>query len=193
MSDIQPLAPEFEALALAELAKRVAKVKDATKAEFSQHYPDGRKETFRSPVDGVKLGQVYRTDPDPAPIVTDREALVRHLTTIPGCTETVVEIAGSDEQVVEVLAEHAPHLLAEVTRVPDHVVANVLAGCKAKGTATGPDGKPLPGVAMDKPGGILTVKPDKDAGRALEGMVKAGLLTWDGRRAITAGTERAAS
>ena len=189
--DLESLPPEMEALALAELAKRVNKVKDATKAEFSQHYLDGRKETFRSPVDGVKLGQVYRTDPDPVPMVTDRDALIRHLTSVPGCTETVVEVTASEDQVVAILAEFAPEFLAEVTRVPDHVVSNVLAGCKAKGRAFGPDGKPLPGVSMEKPGGVLTIKPDKDAGRALEGMVAAGLLTWYGRRAITTGEAKA--
>lgn len=190
MSDVQPVSPEMEALALAELGKRVKATEQMTRAEFAQRYPDGHKETFRSPA-GLKLGQVYRTDPDPVAVVKDREALVRHLMSIPGCSESVMEIVGSEEQVIEVLAEHAPHLLAEVTRVPDYVVNNIVSAAKAKGAATGPDGNPLPGVVMDKPGGVLIVKTDKDAGRAIEGMVNAGLLTWDGRRAITTGQEKA--
>lgn len=190
--DQLPVSAEMEALALAELGKRVKANEKLTRTEFSQRYKDGDKETFRSPVDGAMLGMVYRTDPDPAPIVTDRDALVRHLATIPGCTETVVEIMGSEEQVLAVLAEHAPELLGQVTRVPDYVVSNVLAGCKAKGNTKGPDGKPLAGVEMDKAGGVLTVKADpKTAGRAIEGMVAAGLLTWEGRRALPPGQEQA--
>lgn len=190
--DQLPVSAEMEALALAELGKRVKANETLTRAEFSQAYPDGRRETFRSPVDGSMLGMVYRTDPNPAPIVVDKDALVRHLATVPGCTETVTEIMGTEEQILAVLAEHAPELLCEVTRVPDYVVSNVLAGCKAKGNTKGPDGKELAGVKMDKAGGVLTVKADpKTAGRAIEGMVAAGLLTWEGRRALPPGQEQA--
>lgn len=178
------LTPEHEALCLAILANRIADVDELTRAEFSQQYPDGRKETIRSPLDDLMMGIVYRTDPDPVPIVVDKDALVRHLLTVPGCSETVTEIDGSHDRVVEVLAEFAPELLSTVTRVPEHVIKTVLAGCKAKGKAKGPDGQDLPGVKMDKPGGRLTVKADKDGIRAVEGLVQAGLISWDGRRAI---------
>jgi hypothetical protein len=39
-------------------------------------------------------------------------------------------------------------------------------------------------VARVKPEGVLTVRPDRGAAAAIAGMVRAGILSWDGRPAI---------
>ena len=176
----EPLAPELEALVLAELAKRVKSRTDLVKATFGQRYPDGHKETFRSPLDGNKLGIVYRTDPDPQWKITDREALHAHLREYPGNVETVYEIA-DDQAAVEVLREHAPHLLVELTRVIPDVVDAALDQSRATGEAA------APGIELVKPAGSLTVKPDPKAGVAVERLVEAGVITWDGRPVLEAG------
>lgn len=192
MSDIEnaaaPIAPEVEALVLAELGKRVKARTDSVKAVFGQRYPAGHKETFRSPLDRrLKLGIVYRSDPDPKWQVVDREALHAHLRTFPGNVVTRHEVIGDEHEVVDILREYAPHLLAEVTVVPEWVVEAALEQSAATGEPA------APGIELRAPSGSLTVRPDVNAGPAIEAMVTAGLFTWDGRPVLPAGDEQAAS
>jgi hypothetical protein len=73
-----------------------------------------------------------------------------------------------------VLAEHAPHLLSRIERVrADAFRAAVAAAAKGE--------TPLPGIRKEKSPGRLYVRPDKAAGQAVERLVQAGLITWDGR------------
>ena len=186
-NQVQPveLPEEIEALALAVLEKVAKDGKDLVKATIGGRYPDGRRETFRSPIDGKKLGLVYRTDPDPVWTVTDAAAFDEDLRQDPANVETVAEIVGSDEQVIAVLAEHAPELLAVVTRVRQDARDAAIRAAKA--------GAEIPGVSKVKPAGSLTVTPDRNQARdAISGLIQAGLLTWDGRRALPEGTGGAA-
>lgn len=173
-----PLPPEAEALALAELGKRVKARTDAVKATFSQRYPDGHRETFR--VDGLKLGMIYRSDPDPKWTVTDREALDKHLREFPGNLVTVYEIA-DEESAIDVLHNVAPHLLVEIARVNPAVVQAALDRSAAAGEPA------APGISLVKPSGVLTVKPDAQAGVAVERLVNTGRMTWDARPILEAG------
>lgn len=168
-----PLAPEIEALVLAELGKRVKARTEAVKAKFGQRYPDGHRETFRDPKFGLKLGIVYRTDPEPKWVVVDWDELHTHLRTFPGNVETVFEIA-DETQAIAYLAEHAPHLLVELTRVNPEAVTAALDQSAATGEAA------APGIGLVKASGSLTVKPDPQAGVAVARMVDAGLIEWDG-------------
>ncbi len=184
MTEPVQLPPEVEVLALAELAKRVDARYKTAKALVGQSYPDGHRETFRSPLDGAKLGVVYRTDPDPRWVVVDGEALHAELRESSYNVETVVDITDHDAA-VEVLREHAPHLLAEVTRVRADAVKAALAQSEVQGKAA------AAGIEQVKPSGVLTPKPDpKTAGPAIERMVAAGLLTWDMRLVLPSGDER---
>lgn len=177
----EPLAPEVEALVLKELEKRVKSRTELVKSTFGQRYPDGHKDTFW--VGTLKLGTVYRSDPPPEWKVTDPDALDAHLRTFPGALETFYEIA--DEQAaIEVLREHAPHLLVEITRVnPEHVAA-------ALAESRDTDQPAAPGIALVKAAGSLTVRPDlKQAGKAVERLLEQGRITWDGRPVLEAGRE----
>ncbi len=190
MSDDIQLPPEVEALALKKLETTAAKMLGATKAEFGQSYPEGRRETFRSPVDDLRIGQVWRTDPDPEWRITDRAALMEHLASFPGnvVSRMVISEEADEAEVIAVLMEYADHLLDEVSGVPDEVVKAALDQSKATGTAA------APGISKVKPGGVLTVAPDKNAHLAIEGLVRAGLLSWDGRRReLPSSDERKAS
>lgn len=184
MTSPEPLPDEVELLALAELAKRVKERQATTKAVVGASYSAGDRHTFRSPVDGRRIGQVYRTDPDAQWVVTDREALHAHLRGFPGTTETVVEIA-DELSVIEHLRACAPHLLVEVTRVREDVVESALIQSRE-------DGKPAaPGIELRKPEGVLTVRPDPAAGAVIERLQQAGWLGWDGRPTLPPATERA--
>lgn len=186
---IESLPPEVEALALQCLAGRVKKQLDLSKAEFSADYEPGEKRAFRSPVDDRKLGLIWRTDPDAQWVIVDRAALTEHLMGFPGNRETVVQIVGSAplEEILPVLAEHAPHLIEDVEVLRDGVVEAALAQSRDTGQPA------APGIEKRKAGGALTVKPDVSAHLAIEGLIRAGLLQWDGRRALPASDGREAS
>jgi hypothetical protein len=164
----------LEALVLAVLEKRVKERIASAKAIAGADIEDGQKRTFRSPLDESKLGLIWRTDPDPTWKVTDRAALCKALEDDPANVEYVDDIAGTEAEVIDVLAEHAPHLLARIERVKAEAIIAAVARV-ANGET------PLPGIERVKPRGSLVVRPDKNAGPAIERMVAAGLLTWDGR------------
>jgi hypothetical protein len=171
---VTDLPPELEPIVLAVLEARVKEAKAAARATIEHRYAEGTRTTIRSPLDDSKLGTVYRTDPDPSWQITDRDALARWLGEDPRNVEYVDDIAGTDEQVIEVLREHAPELLARIERVKAEAV-NAAVAAAARGE------QPMPGIERVKPRGSLVVRPDKNAGPAIERMVAAGLLTWDGR------------
>lgn len=184
MNDIERLPAEVEALALQVLAGRVKQHLDLTKAEFSSSYNDGDKHTFRSPIDDRKVGQVYRTDPEPRWVISDRKALEDHLRTFPGNLRPVV--TGDEAEVLGVLLDHAPHLIGD--ELDPYAVQAALEQSKATGEPA------APGIEKVKSSGALTVKPDAGAAVVIESLIKAGLLTWDGQRALPAGEdERKAS
>lgn len=177
-----PLPPEVQALVLAAVARRVAEQDKLTRAEFSGHYFAGIKRTFRSPLDQAPLGYVQRTDPDPDWRITDRAALEEHLAGFPGAVETVhevhtpsvtVELDEFDELYV-VLTEHAPHMLHPRRRVRPDAVEAAVEQSRATGKAA------APGIGLVRPGGQLRVVAHKDAGVAVERMVAAGVIRWDG-------------
>lgn len=180
------LSGELEAVVLAALAKRVKDRQEQVRAVIGQGYADGDKRAIRSPL-GDKLGSIYRTDPDPVWQVVDREALYAHLRQDPSNLETVYDLDllnGTDAtlpggcELVQVLRDHAPHLIVERTVVSDVAVTTALARAVA--------GKAVPGIAKVKPAGTLTVRPDRAAGAAIDRLVDARLITWDGRPVLDA-------
>lgn len=167
------LAPEIEPLVLAVLEKRVGDAKAAARAAIEGLYAEGAKNTIRSPLDQSKLGSIFRTDPDPKWQITNRDLLVKHLEQDPDNREFVDEIVGTEDQVLEVLLEHAPQLLARVARVS----ADAIKAATARAAA----GEAVPGISKVKPRGVLTIRPDKNAGVAIDRLVAAKVISWDGR------------
>ncbi len=184
------LGPEQRALVLAALGKAIKAEDRLVRAEFSYDYRPGDSRKFRSPLDGAALGAVLRTDPDPTWTVTDPDALREHLASFPGAVETVYQLDVGDGEVVElpeaaevtqVLLAHAPHLLAPLVRVSQEVVAAAVAESAESGVAVAPGIGQVPGVP------VLRVVPAKDAEAAVQRMVTAGLIRWDGRPTLPAG------
>lgn len=175
------VTPEVEALILAQLGREVRNRQNLTRAIVGVGYADGDKHTVRSPVDGRKLGVVYRSDPDWSWQVVDPHALHAWLVDQPAHTTTSVEVRPDRwAEALAVLAEHAPDLLVDVTRVRDGAVDAVLATCDHQA--------PPPGVERVKPAGVLTCRPAPDAHDVISAMVAAGVVSWDGRPALTDGT-----
>lgn len=179
------LPAEIEPVVLAVLEARVKTAKAAARAAIEHRYDDGDKVTVRSPLDDAKLGSVYRTDPDPSWEIVDRAALAAHLALDPDNIEFRDEIAGTDDQVVAVLREHAPELLARVERVAPSAFDAALAAAAA-------GAEPAPGVIRRKPRGSLVIRPDKNAGAAIERLVAAGWISYDGRPMLPAAEESTA-
>lgn len=178
------ITPAVEALVLAELAKRVKGRIDAVKAIVGGDYAPGDKQSFRSPLDQAKLGLIWRTDPDPQWRVVDPAALDAELRAFPGNLVTTITLRPEDEaEAFAVLAEYAPHLLTETETVAPGVVDAALAQSAATGVPA------AAGIELVQPGGSLTVKPDTNAGAAVERLVAAGYITWDGRPVLPAGDE----
>ena len=185
------LPAEIEAIVLAELAKRLKTRQAATKAIVGNRYAAGDKQTFRSPVDETKLGTVYRSDPDPEWRVVDDYALSMYLAGRDEYMEPVAEVllpSGEialmhpDDELYRIVSEHAPHLTRSAcVRIRDGVINELVAESKRLG-------KPAaPGIAKVKPEGVLSVRPDKNAGAAIERMVQAGVISWDGTPVLEAG------
>jgi hypothetical protein len=131
------LPPEIEPIVLAVLEARVKEAKAAARAAIEHLYAEGTHTTILSPLDGTKLRTVYRTDPDPTWKVTERDALCKALEADPDNVEYVDDIARTNEQVIVVLAEHAPELLARIERVKASAVnaAVVAAAAPGRGAA----------------------------------------------------------
>lgn len=173
------LPPEVELLALGAVVKEIAARETVLKALIGQGYADGDKHTFRSPLTGQKLGQVWRTDPNPKMVIVDRKLLEEHLMGFPGNVITDVVIADPDmPEALVVLQEHAPQLLTEVQRLDPTAVDAALAQSRETGIPA------APGIEQVKPSGVLTPKPDPAAYEQARLLVQAGALTWDFRPAI---------
>lgn len=173
------LAPEIEPIVLAVLESRVKEAKAAARVPLGPLYTDGDKRVIRSPLDDRKLGTVYRSDPNPTWRVTDRAALTAHLMDDPANVEYVDELTVTGPALLAVLAEVLPAevlagLLARVERVSEAAIAQALATARAGGDVA-------PGIERVKPEGTLSVLPDKQAGAAIEALVAAGWITYDGQ------------
>lgn len=176
MSDIEPLPPEVEILALAAIEAEVKKRKEMAKALIGQRYPDGHRESFRSPVTAAKLGMVYRSDPEPTWVVSDRDALRAHLREFPGNLTVTVTILPEDmPEALAVIAEHAPGLLTDLAELDPDAVKAALDQSEATGEPA------APGISRVKPSGVLTAKPAADAMAEVGRLIVAGVLTWDAR------------
>lgn len=162
-------APEEIALFYAALRKWTNDEDTPTRAMFASAYANGDRRTFRAD-DGLKLGEVRRDDPDPYWAITDTEALHAHLREFPGCVETLAEIVGTQKQVLAVLREHAPELLAEVTRVRPEAVQAALDESRATGTPA------APGIERVVPTGALKAVADKAAVARVGALIRSTTL-----------------
>lgn len=167
----------------------VSKVEKAAEKSLCGHdYSNGQGEYFRS-TKGMKLGQVRRGYPDPGWQFTDRAAFETYVRTEhPGVVETRSEIKpGMSDQVLAVLAVHAPDLLKDVDFVPDEVFADALDHSRDTGEAVGP------GIEWVAPTGSLGVYPDKGAVAHLKSVMKRELEAMYPKALPAAEEERRAS
>lgn len=155
---------------------------DELRAEAGEAMGAGDRTIARSPLDESKLGAVYVTDPKPVCRVTDLAALtdwmIEHY---PELTEQGYEVCGSEREVIDVLFEHAPHLLRQIRRIKADDMRELRAGAVALGQPTGPGGEAdMPGVEVEHPPGVVTCKPTDTAFQSVMDLHRANRLLLDG-------------
>lgn len=175
-----------------ELIQRVAILKaisaytkeryDEARAEAGKVMGEGDRTIARSPLDGSKLGAVYVTDPDPVCRITDQAALTEWMIErYPELTETGYEVCGSEREVIDVLFEHAPHLLRQIRRIKADDMRELRAGAVALGQPMGPGSEAdMPGIVVDRPPGVVACKPVDTAWQSVADLHRAGRLQLDG-------------
>lgn len=155
---------------------------DELRAEAGDAMGQGDRTIARSPLDQSKLGAVYVTDPKPVCRVTDLAALTDWMCEhYPLLTDQGYEICGSDREVIDVLFEHAPHLLRQVRRIKADDMRELKAGAVALGQPMGPGGEAdMPGIEVTTPPGVVTCKPTETAFQSVMDLHRANRLLLDG-------------
>lgn len=139
------------------------------------------------PVTGEPLGHITHTNPKPKAVVDDEAALLPWMAdNKPEALRDETTIEATDEQLLDVLREHAPHLLGSRVTVADWAVNEVLKKSEK-------DGKPAaPGIKVEQPKGTVSVYPDVSKSDSILDAIRAGLVALDGTvAAITTGKEAA--
>ena len=168
-----------------DLALTVAKFKalkdfaedryDAARAELAARMARGDRLNAIT-VNGVKIGTVSKSDPKPQVRFPDmsalREWVMRHY---PERMIGGFDVIGSDEEVIDVLLEHAPHLLREVAKVDPDLVREISPASAKHKQPVGPGGElEIPGVTVDTPEGVLACKPTDEALPEVAAMLQRG-------------------
>ena len=176
-----------------ELAVKVASLKvvsDFTKERYDQARGEvgkvmqaGDRLMARSPIDGTKMGPVTKSDPKPVAKIVDEAALTEWMSAYyPDTLVAGYELAATENEVVQVLFEHAPHLLKHRKRIKPEVLAEIKRESAAMGCPIGPGGEvDLPGIAIDTPEPVVSCKPDPaTALLVVQQLFREGRLELDG-------------
>lgn len=164
-------------------------ISEFTKDSYDEHRAKaagllgkGDRKIARSPLDGSKLGAVYVTDPKPQCRITDQQALTDWMVeNYVELTETGYEVIGSEKELIDVLFEHAPHLLRQIRRVKADDMRELRAAAITLGQPIGPGSETdIPGIEVSTPDGVVTCKPADTAFQSVMDLHRAGRLQLDG-------------
>lgn len=177
---------------LAELVQRAAYLKvisaftearyDEARAQLSKRMNRGDRLIARSPLDDSKVGAVYVTDPKPTCRITDATALrVWMFQHYPELCESGYQVIGSDKEVIDVLFEHAPHLLRRVQQVSSDALRELKAASVALGQPVGPGCEAdVPGLEVHTPDPVVACKPTDTALQSVMDLYRTNRLGLDG-------------
>lgn len=155
---------------------------DAARAEAGETMAAGDRRNVHSPLDGAKLGAVYKSNPSKTVHITDMAALTAWIAEhYPKLMENGYEIAGSEAEVVAVLFAHAPRLLRPIRRVKGSALSALRKESVSLGQVIGPGGEAdVPGIEIEQPEGVVACRPGPGALEAVKKLFAAGRLTLDG-------------
>jgi hypothetical protein len=187
MTELTPLS---KALLRAAILKHLGNVVKAAEKE-NKTVLDGmmrKGDTLAvwSPIDDdAKIARVSKSNPDAKALTTDREAVARWVEEhYPKKMRDEAVIVGTDAEIVAVLKEHAPHLLAIGKTVPAWVFNELEVMAASAGRPVGFSGEidkhAPPGIEIVKPDGVLSVTLDKLGPSALQELWEAHMFAMDG-------------
>ena len=147
---------------LTVLQSRVAEAVDAARSEVLKTTRKGDTLTIAHPDGDEEIAKVTHSKPKPKAVVTDVRALDAWvLANYPGKAETFTKVIGSQADVLDVLREHAPFLLEEVTEVRDWTRNELTKKSATAGEPVGFGGElgedAPPGIDVSFPDGVLRV------------------------------------
>jgi hypothetical protein len=139
----------------------------------------GDRVQVRSPLDDVKIGPVWKTDPKPHAEVTDARALLEWMQELyPEKVGSAYEVSGTEAEVIDALFKFAPHLLRKTTAIKPEALRELRANSVALGQPVGPGGETdVPGLTVRTPPPVVQCKPDPDTAlNAVVALVQSGHL-----------------
>lgn len=153
------------------ISTAVAEADREARALAAQLMKKGDTLAARSPIDDARMARVSMSDPKAVAKVADAAALDQWIReNYPDKVTASEVIIGTDAEIVEVLREHAPRLLAKRTTVPGWAVNELLTRSKGAGEPVGFGGETgehaPPGIDITVPAGVLSVSVDKTSGPA---------------------------
>lgn len=155
-------------------------LREARTIAARDYFTQGDRLTVRDLDTGEKLGTVSMSDPDPKAEIVDRDAFVAHMAaTFPAVVDEVTVLRdGVENDAMDVLREHAPHLLETRQQV------TVQGEKAALELATRPDSDPIPGVEVRWPRGVVSTRLSTDGRALIRARIAAGSV--DALRALPA-------
>lgn len=157
-----------------------------TKSAIDDLMKKGDTLSARSPLDDAKMARVNKSDPKPVATVSDAAALDTWIReTYPDKVKTETTVVGTAGEVIAVLREHAPHLLATNTVVPGWAINELVTRSAGAGEPVGFGGEmgdmAPPGIKVTTPDGVISVTIDKKTGPdAFKALWDAHLFDVDG-------------
>jgi hypothetical protein len=140
----------YKLVMLRKLADMVLEELDRTKQVAALQYPKGASIPART-CDDIKLGKVSKTDPKPVAKVVDKAALEEWLRAeYPDKLDTRIELADMGELLAFLTDSGRTDLFTEVQVVPEHLLKQA--------EALAVRGRPIPGIEVRRPAGVLQVR-----------------------------------
>lgn len=169
----------MRALVVKHLADVAAKAIKDRRADLGEALANGDRLNVTAPDSpDLDLGLVYRTKPKGTAGITDTQAFTEWMAAhYPDRIKWDTRISDFDEA-VQVLREHAPHLVEDVPTVEPWAETEVLRCSERVKQACGPSGElDVPGVAYEPPGpGVVTVKLSDDGPAVIEQLWREGRI-----------------
>lgn len=174
--------PYLPVAVLKVFSEHAASRYDDARAEITETMAPGDRRIVRSPLDNAKLGAVYRTDPKPKTVITDRDLLTEWFErNYPDQMEDGYQVAAAESEVIDVLFAHAPHLLRRVRQIRGAALSSLRKESVSLGQVVGPGGEmDIPGIEMETVDGTIACRPEPGALEAVRQLFMAGRLTIDG-------------
>jgi hypothetical protein len=188
---VTDLSPRDAALlrlgVLTVLKNRVTEAEREARSAVADYLGKGNSSTVTNPAKPEQpIVEVSKTKPKNRADIDDRRAVEGWiLANYPGKAETKTVVIGSQADVIDVLREHAPFLLDEVTDVPNYVVNELVLKSQGAGEPVGFGGetgeKAPPGITVSAPDGQVRVNVHEGGADVVEEMWAAGVVDLDGQ------------